>query len=421
MGGEENTMALHSQTVYKLKGFLYQFLSSSSMGGIGAFGRFINAPGDFISFGRNFIGWIALSIFFIFKKGAFDKIRNTRFSPAMLFSGVFLGLLSGLYVISTQYTTLANASFLIYTGPIYSTVLAAVFLKESLNWKNVVCICSVVVGMLFIVGIVTPAGFTLSLDPKYMFGNAIGLASGVAYGLYLFVGRYRQDCESDVRSWWNFLIASITLIVVMVVDNFLSGGLKYTVKVGGVQLIGADGQIVTSTWNLFTMDPMSWLVWIVAALVTGFAAFHLLAYATRMLKAGELAAIAYQETIMASILGLVLFGETLTAFQLVGGALIIAGGVGQVLVSTKGAEEKSDAKSGDEEPVEVLPGGMLRPGLLEFDSVSSNYGQSADFRSRIVEASFEEPVRGARLTPDAFRVHSYNSRNYDPSRYDRRF
>ena len=67
-------MALHSQTVYKLKGFLYQFLSSSSMGGIGAFGRFINAPGDFISFGRNFIGWIALSIYFVFKKGAFDKI-----------------------------------------------------------------------------------------------------------------------------------------------------------------------------------------------------------------------------------------------------------------------------------------------------------------------------------------------------------
>lgn len=336
-------MALHPQTVYKLKGFLYQFLSSSAMGGIGAFGRYINAPGDFISFGRNFIGFIALNIYFLLlKRSEYKKIKETRFSPAMLFSGIGVGCFSGLYVISTQYTTLANASFLIYTGPIYSTVLAAIFLKEKLNWKNILCIVAVVVGMLFIVGIVTPNGFTLDLDPKWMFGNVIGLASGVAYGLYLFVGRYRQDCDSNVRSWWNFGIASITLIVIMLIDNFLSGGLKYTVKVNGVQQIGADGQIMTAQWNLFTMDSMSWIVWVAAALVTGFIAFHLLAYATRMLKAGELAAIAYQETIMASILGFVMFGEVLTTFQLIGGALIIVGGVSQVLLSTKSVEDKSE-------------------------------------------------------------------------------
>ena len=177
-----------------------------------------------------------------------------------------------------------------------------------------------------------------------MFGNMIGLASGVASGLYLFVGRYRQDCESNVRSWWNFGIAAITLLGIMLIDNFLSGGLKYTVKVNGVQQTGADGQILTEQWNLFTMDQMSWIVWVAAALVTGFIAFHLLAYATRMLKAGELAAIAYQETIMASILGFVMFGEVLTTFQLIGGALIIIGGVAQVLVSTKSVEEKVEAK-----------------------------------------------------------------------------
>lgn len=315
------------------------------MGGIGAFGRYINAPGDFISFGRNFLGFIALNIYFLlFKRSEYTNIKNTRFSPAMLFSGIFLGCLSGLYVISTQYTTLANASFLIYTGPVYSTVLAAIFLKEKLNWKNILCLISVIIGMLFIVGIVTPQGLTLDLDPKWMFGNMIGLASGVAYGLYLFVGRYRQDCESNVRSWWNFGIAAITLLGIMLIDNFLSGGLKYTVKVNGVQQTGADGQILTEQWNLFTMDQMSWIVWVAAALVTGFIAFHLLAYATRMLKAGELAAIAYQETIMASLLGFVMFGEVLTTFQLIGGALIIIGGVAQVLVSTKSVEEKVEAK-----------------------------------------------------------------------------
>ncbi|MEG1517184.1 MAG: DMT family transporter [Raoultibacter sp.] len=334
---------MNANAKYKLKGFIFMFLSSSAMGGIGAFGRYINAPGDFISFGRNFLGFIALTVVFLFLKGSFKKIKTTRFSLSMLFSGIFLGLLSGLYVISTQYTTLANASFLIYTGPIYSTILAAIFLKEKINIKGILCIAAVVLGMLFIVGIITPQGLTLDLDPKWMFGNMIGLLSGVAYGLYLFVARYREDCDSNVRSWWNFLFASITILGLMLVDNFLSGGLKYTVKINGVQQVDASGQIMTADWNLFTMDPTSWLVWIAAALITGFIAFHLLAYATKMLKAGELAAISYQETIMASVLGFFMFGEMLTPLQLVGGALIIIGGVSQIFFSTKAASQEQGA------------------------------------------------------------------------------
>lgn len=115
---------MNERAKYKLIGFIMMFASSSLMGGIGAFTRFIDAPGDFVSFWRNFAGLIALSIIFLFI-GGFKKVKTTRFSGTMLLSGIFLGLLSGLYCLSTQYTTLANASFLIYTGPIYSTVLAA--------------------------------------------------------------------------------------------------------------------------------------------------------------------------------------------------------------------------------------------------------------------------------------------------------
>lgn len=356
---------MNPQAKYKLKGFIFMFLSSSAMGGIGAFGRYINAPGDFISFGRNFIGFITLTIAFLFISGSFKKIKETRFSPSMLLSGIFLGLLSGLYVISTQYTTLANASFLIYTGPIYSTILAAIFLKEKLEIKGILCIVAVVVGMLFIVGIITPEGLTLDLDPKWMFGNMIGLLSGVAYGLYLFVGRYREDCNSNVRSWWNFLFAFITILGLMAVDSLLSGGLKYTVKVDGVQQVDASGQIMTADWNIFTMDPTSWIVWVIAALVTGFIAFHLLAYATKMLKAGELAAISYQETIMASLLGLLLFGEVLTTFQLIGGGLIILGGVSQIFSSTNAAN-KQPAQ------LEVQAAGAIGAGPVDGDPLFAN-------------------------------------------------
>lgn len=236
----------------------------------------------------------------------------------MLLSGIFLGLLSGLYCLSTQYTTLANASFLIYTGPIYSTILAAIFLKEKINIKGALCIIAVVIGMLFIVGIITPQGLTLDLDPKYAFGNAVAFASGVAYGLYLFFSRYREDCDSNVRSWWNFLFGSAVDPGFAGLASLLPQPLAYTEKINGVTQFDANGQIITHAWSLFTMDGNSWIVLIAAALITGFGAFYLLTFATKRLKAGELAAISYQETIMASILGLIMFGEVMTAFQLIG-------------------------------------------------------------------------------------------------------
>ena len=148
---------MNQQAKYKLIGFIMMFASSSLMGGIGAFTRFIDAPGDFVSFWRNFAGLIALSIIFCFIGGSWKKLKETRFSGMMLLSGVFLGLLSGLYCLSTQYTTLANASFHLHR-PHLLTILAAIFLKEKLNIKGILCIVAVVIGMLFIVGIVTPGG-----------------------------------------------------------------------------------------------------------------------------------------------------------------------------------------------------------------------------------------------------------------------
>ena len=171
---------MNEQAKYKLKGFLMMFLSSTSMGCIGAFGRFVNAPGDFLSFGRNLIGFLALTIGFFFIKGMWQKVKETRWSAATVLTGITLGLLSGLYVVSTQWTTLAMASFLIYTGPVYSTILAAIFLKEKLSWKGVLCIAAVIVGTLMVAGIITPEGMTLDLDPKYLTGNIIALGSGVA-------------------------------------------------------------------------------------------------------------------------------------------------------------------------------------------------------------------------------------------------
>ncbi|WP_346266140.1 DMT family transporter [Georgenia thermotolerans] len=295
----------------KLKGFGFMFLSSSLMGGIGAFARYIEAPGEFISFCRNGAGFIGMTLIFLLAK-RFVHVRNTRITPGVLLSGVFLGLLSALYVISTQMTTLANASFLIYTGPVYSTVLASIFLKEPFKKSMLASLGAVILGMLIIIGIVSYSsgdGLTvgLDLDPKYMAGNLVALASGVAYGLYLFLSRYRTDVDSNTRSWFNFTFATLTIGVIL----------------------------LFSRPDLSEMTTRGWVVLAVAAVVSGFGAFYFMTLATKILFAGELATISYQETIMATLLGVFLFSEPLTVMQALGGLLIIGGGVSQVFISTR--------------------------------------------------------------------------------------
>lgn len=316
---------MDSQGKLKLKGFAFMFLSSSLMGGIGAFARFIEAPGMFISFCRSFSGFIGMVLIFAVL-GRFRKLKELKFSPMILLSGVFLGLLSGLYVMSTQMTTLSNAAFLIYTGPIYSTVLATIFLKEPFTKVTALSLVAVFVGCLLIIGIInyTSTGglqITLDLDPKYMKGNLVALASGVAYGLFLFFSRYRTDVDSDVRSLFNFLFAICTI--------------------GAILLFNPP--------DLSAMTTRGWIVLVIAACVTGFGAFFFLTVAAKILLAGELATISYQETIMATLLGIALFSEPISPMQVLGGFLIVAGGVSQIVFSTH--QQRKTNKTAIEEGV----------------------------------------------------------------------
>ena len=174
---------MNERAKYKLIGFIMMFCSSSLMGGIGAFTRFIDAPGDFVSFWRNFAGLIALTIIFLFI-GGFKKVKATRFSGMMLLSGIFF------FGAASACTACPPSTRRWRTRR--SPILAAIFLKEKIDWRGILCIIAVVVGMLFIVGIVTPEGLTLDLDPTYTFGNAIAL-SVIRLQASICSSRYRED------------------------------------------------------------------------------------------------------------------------------------------------------------------------------------------------------------------------------------
>lgn len=54
---------------------------------------------------------------------------------------------------------------------------------------------------------------------------------------------------------------------------------------------------------------------------------------------------------MASVAGFILFGEVLTTFQFIGGALIVIGGIAQIFVSTSDAGKAGDLEEAVSEKI----------------------------------------------------------------------
>ncbi|ARR51323.1 DMT family transporter [Photobacterium damselae subsp. damselae] len=303
----------------KTLGYSTMIISATLMGCVGLFARNINTSGDVIAFTRMVVG--AVCIFaLMYYQGKILQIKSTKLSPTVIASGACLGLCLAAYVSATQYTTLANAVFLIYTGPVVSTILAAIFLKEKISALTAGFLSAVFVGCLLIIGVIgyTPeSGFTMSLSfsKETMLGDMLGLTSGIGYGLYLFFSRYRTDVSSDSRSFFNFLFGAIAIGVCFMLNPP----------------------------SLAEMNASSW-VWLLAmGFFIGFGALSLLTIAAKHLKAAELACVSYLETIVGAGIGIMMFNESLTTLQAIGGILVIGGGMGEIVISI--AKKRQATKS----------------------------------------------------------------------------
>ncbi len=309
--------------INKKVGFINAFIAATLMGFVGFFARHIDAQGDFIAFSRMMCGGL---LFFgiIAYKGRLLDLKSFKLSPTMILSGFFMGNCLSAYITATQHTSIANAVFFIYIGPIISTLLAVIFLKEKMKAGTWVALLAVFIGMMMISGLMSigPNGmsFGMEFSEKTFFGDMMALYSGVGYGLFLFFGRFRTEVPGDVRAFWNFVFA----------------------------LAGITVLFIFTKPTISQMTSTDWMWWIGIGIVCGFGALGTCTIATRHLKAAEFACVSYWECVVAALfVGLMIYGEPLSSAQMIGGALIIIGGMSEVLISMLGKSLKKSDKQAD--------------------------------------------------------------------------
>jgi drug/metabolite transporter (DMT)-like permease len=106
--------------------------------------------------------------------------------PLFALFGLVAALHFLLYIASLQFTSIAHSLAIIYTSPIFVTLLSAWFLREPIvrrKWGGI---------LIAVVGVAILAGFEPRLTPRILLGDAMALGSAIAYGFYSVVGRSQR-------------------------------------------------------------------------------------------------------------------------------------------------------------------------------------------------------------------------------------
>lgn len=223
------------------------------------------------------------------------RALKIRLRDLPLFLG--LGLLSVLfftfcYFRAIELMPLATAAILLYTSPIWVTLMAALVFHEPLTARKLLALGLAFLGCVLVSGL---SGGSLTL-----YGLLVGLGAGVGYALYSILGTValRRYPPLTVTTW-TFLFAAL------------------------------GSWFLCSPASLFEMmraAPAGTLVWLIPGTAVLTAVIPYLAYTKGLqsTEAGRAAILATVEPVVATLLGTLVFHERLGLASVCGILLVLA-------------------------------------------------------------------------------------------------
>ncbi len=206
-------------------------------------------------------------------------------------SGVALALHFATWIASLSHTSVAASVLLVNTAPLFAIVLSRLFLREDPPLAVKIAIPLAMLGAAVI------ALGDRGSSPASLTGNLLAVAGAITLATYQVIGRgLRHTLPLDAYMLAVWGTASLTLAALM-----------------------------TGFGTRFGSYPArSWLAFAALAVVPTLGGHGLTNRALRSLPAPTVGLFLLGEPLIASLLALVLFGETLSAATLAGGAIVLA-------------------------------------------------------------------------------------------------
>jgi drug/metabolite transporter (DMT)-like permease len=246
------------------------------------------------------------SVFYI----GFTRIRSgpilTAYSRSqlkiVLLSGAFLTIHFATWITSLKFTSVASSVVLVQSAPIFVAMGSFIFLREKPSKLMLLGILIALIGSIII------SAHDFSLDKNSLVGNLLAVAGAIGAAGYLLAGR-KLRAEIDTFRYVTVVYsvtAILLLLIALISGNSLSG---YTSK--------------------------TYLLLFAIAMIPQVIGHTTVNWALKYFTATAVAVIILGEPIGASILALVILGETLSSIKIIGGLIILIGVVIAILAEPR--------------------------------------------------------------------------------------
>lgn len=222
------------------------------------------------------------------------KIKDSWcFVGTGVFSIVFF---SYCYFRNVQVSSVALSSILMYTSPVWVTLLSAICFREMLTGRKMLALLMALAGCILVSGITGGVGAVSTQ------GILLGLGSGIGYGLYSIFGRFalNRGYHPMTVSAYTFLFACVGVLPFIDVSSILLRLME---------------------------EPVLWVWAICISLLTTCLSFSLYTFGLQYMEPGRAAVLATLEPIVSTLVGVFGYQEPLTPVMLVGIVVVLAASV----------------------------------------------------------------------------------------------
>ena len=229
----------------------------------------------------------------------------------LLIYGLVLAVFNSLWTLSVALNGAAVSTVLAYSSAGFTALLGRWLLKEELGWGKVLAVVFSLAGCVLVAG---------AHDPQVWQTNTLGLltgiGSGLLYAVYTLFGR--SASQRGLNPWTTVLYTFGFAAIFLLGFNLLPGAILPGSILPGAAAHPADLFWLGEAWQ-------GWLVLFLLAAVPTLLGFGLYNSSLIYLPSSVANLIVTLEPVFTAAIAYLLFGEVLTAVQILGGLLILAG------------------------------------------------------------------------------------------------
>ncbi len=257
----------------------------------------LNVVGPYLLSTFRFVGCAVLFwlVSWVFRTPKVTKKDILLLCLASLF-GIVFNLF--LFILGLSYTTPTNASIIVSMTPIFTMIMAAIFLKEPLTFKKALGVFCGLFGAMIL--IFSKSSLAASVPKNNVIGIVLCLVSCVAYALYLtlFSPVVKRNHPINVMKWM-FLVSSVVLLP-----------LTYR-------------QVATFDYSVLGTKTCMEILYVVC--LATFLNYNFIPMAQARLRPTTLSMYNYVQPVVTTLISVIFLMESLTIYKIFAALLIFAG------------------------------------------------------------------------------------------------